>query len=710
MYIYMCVYIHIYMYDHPRTAWCGDDVLPPFILVRWEYFLAFIERSEGLHLKGVRPDGAADIELKEGWRLVHGGDAVDKGGEVGGSVRVVRSLVRLKHKYGERVTLILGNRDCNKIRVSSELGDAEMEPSRLHVVPGPFWVPEGKRVPPVTFLRKMVGERDSVGAAEVSDAALHDANTKWNRLKWMLKETMGAAGEEERRRCELSQLDGGRHISDEEVVASFLSSVSEGGWMREYMRVGQLAAIIDGSLFVHGGVVGSAWEGGALDNIGFVPGEPERIDGVANWVEKLNAWKDAQYEEWVAMPEWSPPPETADVTSGLRGGNGLIHYCVGDGSPPSVVGGRHLEKRGMPRPLEAKLCATLVAENIFRLVVGHTPHGNSPTLVQCDEHLLIVMADTSYSDMKEPDNRGSACSSVAVMNDGTVRVDGVLPASVEDGARVSFAVSPSPASRPYELIGRIEPEVDANGEPTPERKFVKARLAEGGHYLLCHVDGFSVKYSKATDAETREMLGVPRKPVTDVPSHTEFSSTGDEGDESRRELIAAIFAGADENGDNQLDVTELARSLDNDPALLKLLVGTGNEPPDAHDLLQEMDANGQGTVSVDEFVAFFCGRVVKPEEVAPPPASTAIPHVRRTISEPVSNMSQKSLLRPQPVSHPSAVLEESPDLAPSAAAHDAAKNLRVMSEELDAELTLCRQQLDKLTTAMGKRRRPQPDA
>lgn len=62
---------------------------------------------------------------------------------------------------------------------------------------------------------------------QVSEENVIQMNTKANRLRWMLKDTMGAAGEFERRREELSVLDGGRHVSEAETVASFVDSVRE---------------------------------------------------------------------------------------------------------------------------------------------------------------------------------------------------------------------------------------------------------------------------------------------------------------------------------------------------------------------------------------------------------------------------------------------------------------------------------------------------
>lgn len=46
--------------------------------------------------------------------------------QVGGSVRVARSLVLLKKRYPARVTLLLGNRDLNKMRLTSELAPSQV--------------------------------------------------------------------------------------------------------------------------------------------------------------------------------------------------------------------------------------------------------------------------------------------------------------------------------------------------------------------------------------------------------------------------------------------------------------------------------------------------------------------------------------------------------------------------------------------------------
>ena len=100
----------------------------------WEFFCAYVARAEGLRWRrgGPSVDG---LEIVDGWRFIFGGDSVDKGGSVGGSVRFVLCLVSLKKRYPERVTILLGNRDLNKLRLTSEVMPP---PMHRHSVPRPL--------------------------------------------------------------------------------------------------------------------------------------------------------------------------------------------------------------------------------------------------------------------------------------------------------------------------------------------------------------------------------------------------------------------------------------------------------------------------------------------------------------------------------------------------------------------------------------------
>lgn len=361
----------------------------------WEYFLRCVERTKCLRIIAHRDDGAVDLALEPGWHLVFGGDSVDRGGLVGGSVRVVRSLLLLKRRHTSRVTLVLGNRDINKMRLTSELAPSELSDDALNRVPGPYWVPEAKRVSPAKYLRSMVAKQLQKAETEVTPAEVRAANTPASRLRWMLKDTMGADGEFERRQAELSMIvNDGTAIGDAEVVASFVESVQPGGFMYEYLHEGVLAARIGDALYMHGGIVGN-YHGGATTCLGHVPayrgGEEHQYADVDSWVAALNAWKDAQLAEWRVQPHWAPhgrdahPSATAEPQAmgqqaasehvyehGQRGGHLLMDYAV-PGCGPSVVYSKHLDGKGMPMAMPTPLETALSWQGVHRIVVGHNP-------------------------------------------------------------------------------------------------------------------------------------------------------------------------------------------------------------------------------------------------------------------------------------------------------------------------------------------------
>ena len=66
--------------------------------------------------------------LKPGYHFVYGGDVSDKGS---GTKRILRDLVTLKENQPRVVTLIIGNRDLNKIPLLQLYGDNKFEDSLL---------------------------------------------------------------------------------------------------------------------------------------------------------------------------------------------------------------------------------------------------------------------------------------------------------------------------------------------------------------------------------------------------------------------------------------------------------------------------------------------------------------------------------------------------------------------------------------------------
>jgi len=61
-------------------------------------------------------------------------------------------------------------------------------------------------------------------------------------------------------------------------------------------------------------------------------------------------------------------------------------------------------ERGHPQLLKADVCNYLNKSGIQRVLVGHKPFGDSPTILR-NASVEAIDADTSFSDPTKPDNR-----------------------------------------------------------------------------------------------------------------------------------------------------------------------------------------------------------------------------------------------------------------------------------------------------------------
>lgn len=390
----------------------------------WEYFLQCVKLSKILCWEGDDRGvwGPGELSLREGSGIfVFGGDAQDRGH---GDVRFGKTLVGLKKKFPNRVFIILGNRDVNKLRFAAELAEGE-DGSKVDV----YWDQRAK--PYLDFIKENGLQKDSVSS-----------------LKWMLGCTMGAATSFACRQTEL-RLINGSEPSDEEVLRSFCDSVDPAGadpWMLDLLRHGQLGLVLDDLLFVHGGLPD--------DNLGIVPGQRSTAANVQDWMTGLNAWKDAQLKDFEASPTWK-----AGGGKRIRGGEGLIDYGVPAGANnASVVYICTSILRGSACAVPPVVERFLAASGISRVFTGHVPHGETPSIVRHpDSGLLWFTCDTSFSDVGAPkqpnpaDNRGTAATLLTV-NDFTVRIEGIL----SDGTRHGCTLyrDPNEDDVPDALVGR----------------------------------------------------------------------------------------------------------------------------------------------------------------------------------------------------------------------------------------------------------------
>eukprot|EP00569_Conticribra_weissflogii_P018977 CAMPEP_0171443136 /NCGR_PEP_ID=MMETSP0881-20121228/30168_1 /TAXON_ID=67004 /ORGANISM="Thalassiosira weissflogii, Strain CCMP1336" /LENGTH=604 /DNA_ID=CAMNT_0011966471 /DNA_START=154 /DNA_END=1969 /DNA_ORIENTATION=+ len=321
----------------------------------WSYFLDFVRRSNVLDWEDVGGDEEIkfrQLVLRPNTYFVYGGDSVDKGP---GDIRLCRALVSLKQRYPDRVHLLVGNRDLNKLRFRSELSDFDMA-RPLEEIGKPFWDRNAK-----SLKEHLEQVRDNhVG---VEDVPLERFNTKAERLRYMLKHTLGCPDTFEFRRNEVAVLrkiyghypySVDHHattpflpenqyydlllneVTDDNVVESFEYEINHPqGSLRQYLKYASIAAIVGNTIFVHG----------AIDSLTmkFVPSLESRfhlpetspppfksihkkatyqvngrlIDDVHEWVDALNEYLQIGLDDFERRPNWNNERNS-------RGGEALL--------------------------------------------------------------------------------------------------------------------------------------------------------------------------------------------------------------------------------------------------------------------------------------------------------------------------------------------------------------------------------------------------
>ncbi|MEK7358295.1 MAG: metallophosphoesterase [Bdellovibrionota bacterium] len=197
-----------------------------------EKFDHFVRHS---HAFTAGPNG---LSLREGFHFVFLGDSIDRGPS---AMRIIDALNQLKENHPERVTLLLGNRDLNKLVIKHKFSAI-------------------------------------ISAGIPADV---DYSAQIEALKEFFK-AANAAGAFEFRREELAARTN-REISENEVFRSFLSDVAPDGRLSKYFRLAQIAYVHEPTkgLFLHGAI--------GPKSFGYVPGQA-RFTRVRSWVNALNEW------------------------------------------------------------------------------------------------------------------------------------------------------------------------------------------------------------------------------------------------------------------------------------------------------------------------------------------------------------------------------------------------------------------------------------
>lgn len=450
---------------------------------------------EGIELR--ETSGGLTIELKDGYMLVFGGDVTDKGN---GSLRILRALAAAYDSYGpERVVLIAGNRDINKIRLSEELSEEALKA----VVACPSFVPEKARVDSLAYAPKSLRESLGVDKDHPLDQAHVEAfhSTRAGRLRWILDNTMGSAGEFENRRKELSEIAGKPtgSVTDDDVVESFLESIRPGGAVLEYLARARLVARVGDVLFVHGGLFNpTEFEG---DCVGLVPNrDGPRITDIGAWIEALNAWFQEELRLWRAAPHVLTFTGPQDEMLRGRSAAKLLEYCASAMYGPTTIMARHLDKKSQLVPMPAETLEKLTSAGLSMLILGHTPHGTCPSPLRegsGDQHspFITLLVDTSYSQMGVPGNRGPAAAAVVITpGEGGSKAVASVKGRLPDLTPLSYTITADPKHAAADSrIGRRL--------PGPDGWWVKAKLDSTGNYYLSQVNGYTYSYKEITPEE-----------------------------------------------------------------------------------------------------------------------------------------------------------------------------------------------------------------
>lgn len=325
----------------------------------FEQLRDFINQGDTLYYQ----DGK--VQLRDGAHFIFLGDATDRGP---GSIRILDTLNDLKKRYPDRITLIAGNREINKLRILTYIFEARNRPVPPIVIP---------------WYKKIVKEELGNDVDHLSDKEFQNFVRPFDSDIFRLKAFLAGMNAKDAfnfRKEELRLLAPMLEVSDEDVFNSFMDDFSENGRMRIFLENASAGILKDGNLFVHGAITS--------ENFGHVPSLKNRIFNTGEWITNLNQWFHKEIIAW--------------FNDDIHRKKLFDYHAPAHGkttNPKSVIYGRFSENSGNPKAPSNNLLKMLKKDGVHRIVVGHTPTGDYPIIMRKGE-FEVLLADSSYSTLK----------------------------------------------------------------------------------------------------------------------------------------------------------------------------------------------------------------------------------------------------------------------------------------------------------------------
>jgi len=368
--------------------------------------------------------------------LVYGGDVCDQGGS---DLYVMRQLIHFQKRYPNHVYFVLGNRDSNKMRIISELGNYQDGNSSYTCPPhgGVYWLRGSGKL----------GDPQEIARDGTSSAMALPQDDPVGRLQWILRYTMGSPRAFDYRRWELEQeqleaTGTSTPVSDMQVVDSYRRACHpETGEIAMYLANAKLVLRLGEVLFLHGSLpittplldqvlqerekTSSTIASNLWDDLSFAmpwlpPGaraQDAGVHSIDDWLSSLNDFVKSNVQSWRQM-------EGSDIIWSTHGGynytqqpySQLLQYGMGwtpDGVRNPTIVYSSFANDGMPHrffpfanttdQLFVNLTRDFMERSGVRLICcGHQPQGQMPNTIKMDlfdgsQSAYILCCDTSYS-------------------------------------------------------------------------------------------------------------------------------------------------------------------------------------------------------------------------------------------------------------------------------------------------------------------------